>query len=266
VPFPLDSPDAVVAAVLARVTPRTRLALLDHVTSPTGLVFPIARLVAELAARGVDTLVDGAHAPGMVELDLRRLGAAYYAGNGHKWLCAPKGAAFLHVRRDRQEGVRPLTTSHGASSTRTDRTRFRLEFDWTGTDDPTPYLTLPEAIRYLEGLLPGGWRALRARNRALALEARRLLCEALGVKPPCPDAMLGSLATVPLPDGSAASAGARRDPLQDGLFERFAVEVPIVRWPAAPRRAVRVSAQLYNQPAHYARLAEALTALLAAGE
>jgi isopenicillin-N epimerase len=265
VPFPLESPDAVVNAVLAAVTPRTRLALLDHVTSPTGVVFPIARLVAELAARGVDTLVDGAHAPGMVELDLRALGAAYYAGNAHKWLCAPKGTAFLHVRRDRQAAIRPLVVSHGASSPRTDRSGFRLEFDWTGTDDPTRYLAIPDAIRYLGGLLPGGWPELRARNRGLALEARTLLCDALGVKPPCPDAMLGSLAAVPLPDGPPGAPWTRRDPLQDALFERFAVEVPIVRWPAAPRRFVRVSAQLYNERAHYRRLAEALRVVLAAG-
>src|SRR6185295_838133 len=111
VPFPLKSADVVVESVVGHVTPRTKLALLDHVTSPTGLVFPVLRLVAELANRGVASLVDGAHAPGMLPLDLRTLGAAYYTGNFHKWTCAPKGAAMLWVRRDLQPRVRPLVVS-----------------------------------------------------------------------------------------------------------------------------------------------------------
>jgi len=262
VPFPLDRDQRVVDAVLGAVTPRTRLALLDHVTSPTGLVLPLGYLVAELARRGIDTLVDGAHAPGMLPLDLRALGAAYYAGNCHKWLCAPKGAAFLHVRRDRQTGIRPLVLSHGANSPRADRSRFRLEFDWTGTHDPTAYLAVPEAIRVLGVVLPGGWPALMARNRALALTARHQLAEALGVVPPCPDDMIGALAAVPLPDADRPMPP-RRDPLQVALFERFQIEVPVIAWPASPRRLLRVSAQFYNTPEQYARLAEALGALLA---
>jgi isopenicillin-N epimerase len=264
-PFPLGSAEEVVAAVLARVTRRTRLALLDHVTSPTGLVLPIERLVRELGARGVDVLVDGAHAPGMVPLDLDALGAAYYVGNCHKWLCAPKGAGFLHVRRDRRDGVRPVVISHGANSPRTDRSRFLLEFDWTGSDDPTPYLCVPDALRFLGGLLPGGWPALMAANRALALEARRILCHALHVAPACPEGMIGSLATVALPDGTAEPGRSPfyQDPLQDALLERFGIEVPIVPFPSPPRRLVRVSCQVYNDRADYERLAAALGELLA---
>ncbi len=265
VPFPVASPAEVVDAVMARVTPGTRLALLDHVTSPTALVLPIERLIADLAGRGVEVMVDGAHAPGMVPLDLRTLGAAYYSGNCHKWLCAPKGSAFLWVRRDRRPDVRPLTISHGANATRTDRSRFHLEFDWTGTSDPTAWLTVPAAIEYLGSLLPGGWPALMARNRALALEARQLVCTAAATPPPCPDEMVGSLASIVLPDGPPADIGWRRpDPLQRRLFDGWGIEVPVMSWPAAPRRLLRISAQLYNRRDHYARLAEALAKELAA--
>lgn len=265
VPFPVASPQAVVDALLARVSSRTRVALVDHVTSPTGLVLPIGRIVAELAARGVETLVDGAHAPGMVPLDLRALGAAYYSANCHKWLCTPKGSAFLWVRRDRQADVHPLTISHGATGERAGRTRFRLEFDWTGTQDPTAWLAVPRAIEYLGGLVEGGWPALMARNRALALEARRLLCAATGTAPACPDEMVGSLAAVILPDSVRTETGWRvPDPLQARLFGAHRIEVPIMRWPAPPRRLVRVSCQLYNDASQYARLADALRKELAA--
>jgi isopenicillin-N epimerase len=258
VPFPVGSPGEIVDAVLARVTPRTRLALLDHVTSPTALVLPIERLGAELGRRDVDVLVDGAHAPGMVPLDLSALGVAYYSGNCHKWLCAPKGSAFLWVRPDRQAAVHPLTISHGASAVRPGRSRFRLEFDWTGTSDPTAWLTVPRAIEYVGSRLPGGWPAVMARNRALARQARDLLCAAVGVAAPCPDAMLGALASVPLPDGPAEVGWRRPDPLQRQLFDGWGIEVPVMSWPGAPRRLIRVSAQLYNRREQYERLAEAL--------
>lgn len=266
VPFPLDGADAIVEAVLARVTPRTRFALLDHVTSPTGLVFPVARIATALAARGIDVMVDGAHAPGMLPLDLRALGAAgvaYYTGNCHKWLCTPKGSALLWVRRDGHDAVEPLVVSHGWNDLRTARARFRLLFDWTGTADPTPWLAIPAAIEFMGSLLPGGWPALMERNRALARDARDVLCESLGCAPPAPDALLGSLAAVPLPDrtGPAPPPGAP-DPLQDALWER-GFEVPVVPWPIAPgKRLIRVAAQVYNDLDQYRALAGALRELL----
>ncbi len=268
VPFPLSDATAVIEALRAAITPRTRIAMIDHVTSPTGLVLPIEAIVADLQGRGIDVLVDGAHAPGMVPLDLDRLGAAYYTGNCHKWLCAPKGAGFLWARADRRAGVRPVVTSHGANSKRADRSQFRLAFDWTGTADPTPYLSVPAALDLLGGLLPGGWPALMLRNRGLALHGRDVLCEALGVPRPCPDSMIGSLAAVPLPDRDSRFVPRPPlllDPLQIALQDRARIEVPILSWPRAPQRLVRVSAQAYNHPAHYRSLAAHLRAFLAEG-
>ena len=181
-PLPIDSPQQVVDAVLSRTTPRTRLALLDHITSPTALIFPIAELVRELDRRGIDTLVDGAHAPGMVPLDMKQLGAAYYTGNCHKWLCAPKGAGFLHVRRDRQEGIQPPILSHGWNRPRPGYSPFQDAFDWPGTLDPTAWLCVGEAIRFISTLMPGGLPALIERNHELAMLGRRILCRAAGTR------------------------------------------------------------------------------------
>ena len=265
VPFPLRSTDEIADAILSRVTSRTRLALFDHVTSQTGLIFPVERLVRELSARGVETLVDGAHAPGMVPLDLKKLGATYYTGNCHKWLCAPKTAAFLYVQPKRQKLIRPLVISHGANSRRTDRSRFQIEFAWTGTGDPSAYLAVPEAIKFMSLRLPGGWAAVMRQNHSLAIAARRLLCDALDIPLPCPDEMIGTLAAIPLPNAPARPAPKSPlflDPLQDRLLHKYAIEVPIIPWPASPRRVLRISAQLYNSLPQYELLAQTLKKIL----
>lgn len=264
-PFPCAAPGRILDAVRGAVTPRTRLVLIDHVTSPTGMILPVGELIAELEHRGIDTLIDGAHAPGMLPLEMDALGSAYYVGNCHKWICAPKGAAFLHARADRRDAVRPLTISHGANTPRPGRSRFHDEFDWMGTDDPTAFLAVPTAIDFMASLLPGGWPEIRERNRRLVLEGRKLLLEALHAEPPCPDEMIGSLVSLPLPDGSPdpPSSALYVDPLQEVLLREHAVEVPIVPWPAPPRRLVRISAQLYNEKEQYQRLAAALRTVLA---
>ncbi len=261
VPFPLADPEEVVAAVLARVTRRTRLAMFDHVTSPTALVFPVERLVRELAARGVDSLVDGAHAPGMLPLRLRELGAAYYVGNCHKWLCAPKGAGFLVARADRQADLHPPVISHGFARLAAGRSRYQSEFDWTGTGDPTAWLCVPAAIRCLGAMLPGGWPAVMAHNHALALAARDRLAAALGGEPPCPASMLASMAAWPAPQIARRFPGdfGDADPFQRLLWEQHRIEVPIIAWPDARHRLVRISAQLYNDLPDYNLLADALT-------
>jgi len=266
VPFPLSSETEVVDRVLSAVTGKTKLLLIDHVTSATGVIFPLERLVRPLAERGIDTLVDGAHAPGMLPLRIEELGAAYYTGNCHKWMCTPKGSAFLHVRRDRQHRVRPLVISHGANSPRTDRSRFRLEFDFSGTDDPTPYLCIPEAIAFFEEVLPGGWDEVRSRNHALALRGREILQEALSIPSPAPESMLGSLAAVPLPDrrDGVELPPMSLDPISKELFEKHRIETLVSVWPRSPKRVLRASAQLYNDESQFRTLARALSEALSA--
>jgi isopenicillin-N epimerase len=222
---------------------------------------PIAQIVAELAQRRVDALVDGAHGPGMVPLLLEQLGAAYYTGNCHKWICAPKTAGLLYVRPDKQAAIHPLAISHGYTTPRKDRSRYQIEFGWTGTWDPTPCLSVPEALRFLGGMRPGGWPEIMERNRALALEGRTLLCKALQIAPPCPASNVGSMAAVPLPPGNAAdipSSPLYLDPLQDQLLARHRIEVPVIPWPRPGQRLLRISAQLYNQRADYQLLAKAM--------
>lgn len=262
-PFPASSSGGIVQRVLDRVTSRTRLLLIDHITSQTALIHPVETIVREMSSRGVDVLIDGAHAPGMLPLRLRELGAAYYTGNLHKWVCAPKGAGFLYVRENRRAGVRPTSISHGAGSTRTDRSRFHLEFDWTGTFDPTAWLAVPESLRVMASLVDGGWPEIMRRNHALALRGRDILTKALDIDAPAPDDMLGSMAAMPLPDGNATSAPSMYgDALQDSLLDQFKIEVPIVPWPHTPKRILRISAQLYNEESDYERLADALRRLL----
>ena len=262
VPFPLRNADEVVEAILSVVGRRTRLALIDHVTSDTALVFPVGRIVRELEKRGVDTLVDGAHAPGMVALDLSKLRPAYYTGNLHKWVCAPKGAAFLWAREDRQAGLLPPVISHGYNTHRPGYSVFQDLFDWPGTLDPTAWFCVGEAIRWLGDLLPGGWPGLRRRNHELAVQGRRLLCDALQVESPCPESLLGSMATIPLPERfQGVPKSGRIDPEQLRLYDTFRIEVPFFRIGAPVRRYFRISAQIYNALSDYERLARALSKL-----
>jgi isopenicillin-N epimerase len=256
-PWPVSDEESVVEAILGAVTERTRLALLDHVTSPSALVLPIERLVRALQARGVPVMVDGAHAPGQLPLSVRRIGAEYYTGNFHKWCCSPKGAAFLATAPARQAALHPLVTSHGRTAQRPERPRLWLEFDWLGSEDPSAYLAVPTALRFLENALPGGFDELLAQNHALALKARQLLSEQLGAQPSGPESMVGTMATLLLP----GTAWATPEWLYARLLDEHRVQVPVFTVPGQSERAVRISAHLYNSFNDYQRLADALASL-----
>jgi isopenicillin-N epimerase len=249
VPFPRPDADAVVANLQRALTPRTRLAVLDHVTSASALVLPVRRMIAVCRAAGVPVLVDGAHAPAQVTLDLRGLGADWYAGNCHKWLCAPKGSAFLWAAPQCQTDLHPVTISHGFGS------GFLAEFDWTGTRDPSVYLCVDAAIDFWARL---GGEALQARNAALAAEAAALIARRLHTETGVVGELAGAMGVVRLPLGGEATqrqAAALRERLLDAGTDAPVHVLAGGMW-------LRISAFAYNEMEDYERLATLVAGLL----
>lgn len=268
-PFPIKSPDEAAAAVLNAVTAKTRVLLISHVTSPSGLILPVERLVPELEERGIIVIVDGAHAPGFVAgLDVGKLGASFYTANCHKWICSPKGSAFLYIRADRQQqpgGFRPLALSNNAERPRPGRKHLHTEFDYVGTNDLTAYMSIPAAIKAMSAMVPGGWPEVMRRNRELVLQARKHLCGFLNVESPAPELMIGSTSTMLLPphDPERTARLAKRpsrhhDALQDALIGKHRIQVPIWSIAGDGRRIFRISGQLYNSMEQYEYLGRAL--------
>ena len=229
----------------------------QHVTSPTGLVLPVQEIVAFAKSRGVRVLVDGAHAPGMVPVDLEGIGADYYTGNHHKWLCAPKVSGFLHVRRELQHEVRPTVISHGFNRCRPGRSSFLSQFDWCGTFDPTPALAVPVAIEFLASLFPDGLGGLIRRNRELALAAQECLIETLGLSPPAPPEMIGSLVSVPL-SFLRLTNESQAEAFQQHLVRKHRIEAPLFMGPGESGPLLRISLQAYNSIEQVERLARLL--------
>lgn len=244
VPLPAVSREQVAGAVLAGLTGRTRLVVIDHVASCSGLVFPVKEIAAECQRQGVPILVDGAHAPGMLPLDLGCLGADFWVGNLHKWVSAPKASAAFYVAPQWRERIQPLVASHGLAD------GYRPAFDWTGTRDPSAVLAVPAALDFFGR---AGWDAVRAHNNDLARQGAALVAERLRTCAPDADGLAGSMRLVPLPE-PLAEADARA--LEGQLLHEYGIVVPVTshcgwRW-------LRLSAQLYNTLADYGRLADAL--------
>jgi isopenicillin-N epimerase len=246
IPLPVTSAEQIRDAVLNAISPSTRLLVIDHVTSPTGLVFPLEAIIKGCRERGVEVLADGAHTPGMLPLDVEKIGATYYVANLHKWVCAPKGSAFVWVSPDRQADVHPTVISHHLDD------GFAREFSWQGTRDISSWLTVPTAIAFMADL---GWDAVMEHNHRLAAWAHQMLIDRWNVKPlsPVDGALLGSLATVSLPAALAQLDSKQQQALQQRLFNEFQIEVPLVGWNG--RSMLRVACQVYNTPAEYDRLA-----------
>ncbi len=251
VPFPRPDRAGILAGIEKVLSKRTRIAIIDHITSPSGLVLPVADIVRLCHAAGVPVLIDGAHAAGQVPLDLAALGADWYVGTCHKWLSAPKGCGFIHARTERRADLHPVVISHGYGD------GFTAEFDWTGTMDPSAFLSLPAAIAFWQRL--GGPR-LMERNRRLAAEAAALVADALKTEVGVSPDMAGSMGLVRLPitmNATRAEAVKVRRALQS-----FGTDAPV--HPVGESMWLRLSAYAYNEIGDYERLAELLPRALAA--
>ena len=260
IPFRVKNEEEIVDLIMDKVTGNTVLAMIDTVTSATGLRMPFEKLVRNLQGVSVDVLLDAAHGPGIVPLDLKAMDVAYCTGNCHKWICTPKGSAFLHIREDRKSFVKPLSISHGYSFDGTDQEKFEYEFGWPGTQDPTAWLCIPHAIDFLGGLVDGGWQEIMEHNTALAIQGREILCGALGTSPPVPDSMVSSIAAVEMPDeGDVGPMSLEGDPFHNFLLDEFGIQVPVFPWKHHNKRYIRISAQLYNHVEEYEFLADCLT-------
>jgi isopenicillin-N epimerase len=254
-PLPLASPLEIVTAIEEGLTSRTRLVVIDHIASATAVVFPVREIIARCAARGIEVLVDGAHGPGMLDLHVEDLGAAYYAGNLHKWVCAPPGAGFLWVRADRQSDIHPNVLSLFAGD------GFAAEFSWQGTRDISSWLAAGVAVEAMDNLDgPGSWPRLMRHNHELAAWVQAMLSEAWAVEPCTPrdGSLLGSMASVALP----AAIGERYETpeaMQARLRDEYRIEAFVLEW--GGRRFIRPCCQVYNTPQQYTRLADAVLEL-----
>jgi len=247
IPFPIAGPDDAVSALRGMLGARTRLAILDHITSDTGLVLPLTAMIAACREVGARVLVDGAHAPGQIALDIPASGADWYAANLHKWHFAPRSCGLLWARPERQAELHPAVISWRLDE------GFTAEFDWTGTRDPTPYLSFPAAADFMAGL---GEEAVRAYNHALVREAAGLFARRFN-GPVAPSEMSGSMALAPLPARLTADA-ATAAALRDRLLDDHDIEVPVVAW--GDRLWARLSAQVYCDLEDFERLADAVAA------
>jgi len=256
IPYPPQNTAQIKDAVLSAVTDRTKLVVIDHIVSAAAIIFPVNEIVAALNERGIDTFVDGAHAPGQVPLNVKETGAAYYTGNHHKWLCAPWSSAFLYVRKDRQANIMPAVASGRAKP----ENPFAERFAWQGTRDLTARLCVPDTIDYMASLHPDGWPGIMKRNHDMAVGVRDFLCAALNVSKPCPDEMFGSMFTLPL--GPLAFPEEKEPPgnLYPVLDKKYGHRAYAAHFNG--QYLLRGSCHLYNDEKDYKRLPDVVRRLI----
>ena len=225
IPLPITSVEEFCQSFWAKATSRTRYVFVSHITSPTALIFPIEKIVKEAKARGIKTIIDGAHVPGHIPLDIKAMDPDYYTGACHKWLCCPKGVSFLYVRKELQNAMRPLVFSWGwgkeynefnASTQLHSESRYVNIFQWQGTRDMSAFLTVPAAIKFQS---QHDWDLVRSRCRGMVLDARNRITKLTGLPQLCPDDWLGQMATILFPIADTVA-------FKEQLYDDHQIEIP----------------------------------------
>ena len=252
IPVPVVSSAEIISLIRKGITKHTKVLVVDHIASSSSIVFPVSEIVALCKEKGVFVLIDGAHAPGMLELNIDELQPDWYVGNLHKWVCAPLGAAFIWANETQRNKIHPMTISHGLDE------GLHAEFDWQGTRDISAWLAAADAVRWGSAI---GWSRIREHNHAFVLWMQEQLLETWGVAPltPIDGSMLGSMATVQLPKGAPNTLNTCLA-LRDAIYEKYALEVPI--FPIQGLGMLRISAQLYTKSTDLSTLVEAIEGCL----
>lgn len=264
VPIPLPySPAEMCSRIISAVTPKTRAIYISQLSSTTALIFPVAEICAHARRLGILTVIDGAHAPGQLDVDLDCLGADFYVGNCHKWLCSPKGAGFLYVRPEHHEMIQAAVISWGYSQQTAGHTGFSAytgssilerKLQWQGTRDISAWLSVPAAIAFLR---KHHWQRRRRECHATLVLLKKRLENCFGLPPICSDDDFSQMAALPIPDGSA-------EKIRDLLYNQYRIEVPVTSH--GNRLFVRPSFQIYNTGAEADVLLDALLAIFRGGE
>jgi len=257
IPYPVVTPEQVVDSIVAKMSDRTKIVLVSHITSASALVMPVKRIVEEAKSRGIATFLDGAHTPGQIDLNIGELDPTWYAASCHKWLACPKGTGFIYTSPNHKDGFKPMVLSCRVHELRDARDAYLCDFDYTGTNDYTGNMVIPVAIEHMGAQLPGGWDALRRRNHDMVIAGAQIVCDALGIEQRVPESMIGSMVSIPLP-GQCETSNLLGEGLWDRLYLNHGIQVPVWDLPGVCERMMRVSAQVYNTLGDFKRLAEAL--------
>ena len=245
--LPLGSKETFIDQFCAGINERTKVIFISHITSQTALIFPVEEICKIAKSKGIITIIDGAHTPGHIDLDITQIGCDYYTGACHKWMCAPKGSSFLYVAKDFQKGMSPQIMSWGEEGYDPGPSQFLMDFQWKGTKDMSAFLAIPSAIRFLQ---KNKWKEKSVISKNLISHLAGRLKDILGTESLFKNKnWIGQMISHPLPMDSPVN-------LKDILWNDFEIEVPIFEW--KKRNIIRVSAHFYNDQKDMDHLIKAL--------